>query len=124
MYDNNIYINELNLYNIDPIRVLESIKYLDTFQELLASEENKSIVVYVNNLYAEEDPSQKNGAYFIYDINRSRFIKALVGQHDHRNKKILDEISQSYDEIDENDNISNKVLTIRKEIAEGSSDLV
>lgn len=123
MYDANIYITELNLYTVDPMRVLESIKYLDSFQELLASTESKSIVAYVSNLYVQQDPAQKNGAYFVYDINRSRFIKALVGQHDHRNKAILDEISQSYDELSDTDNTSNKVLTIRKEIAEGTSDL-
>ena len=123
MYDANIYFNELNLYVVDPIKVLESIKYLDSFSDLLVEAENKSIVAYVNNLYLQQDPAQKNGAYFIYDINKKRFIKALLGQHDHRNKDILDEITQSFDEISETDNISTKVLTIRKEISEGMGGL-
>lgn len=123
MYDANIYFNELNLYTIDPIKVLESIKYLDSFNTLLSSNDSKSIVAYVNNLYVQQDPSQKNGAYFIYDLSKQRFIKALVGQHDHRNKDILDEISQSFDEISENDNTSTKVMTIRKEVSEGIGGL-
>jgi hypothetical protein len=118
MYDANIYIRELNLFNVDPIRVLESIRYLDSFQELLASEQNREIVAYVDNLYLQQDPSQKNGAYFIYDLNKNRFIKALVGQHDHKNKEILDEIGRSLDEISNSDNTDAKVLVIRKEVSE------
>jgi len=121
MYDANIYFGDLNLYSVDPIKVLESIKYLDSFQELLASDESKDIVVYINNVYLQQDPSQKNGAYYIYDVNKSRFIKALVGQHDHRNKEILDEISQSFDEISDTDSIETKILTIRKETSESDS---
>jgi len=118
IHDTNVYIRELNLYNVDPIRVLESIRYLDSFQELLNNDKNKEIVAYVDNLYLQQDPSQKNGAYFIYDLYKNRFIKALVGQHDHKNKEILDEIGRSLDEISNDDNTDAKVLVIRKEASE------
>lgn len=122
MYDANIYFKELNLYTVDPMRVLDAIKYLDSFKTLLEEESDSAIVVYINNLYNQQDPAQKNGGYFIYDLNKSRFIKALVGQHDHPNKDILDEISQSFDEISEDDNVSSKVLTISKETAQEGSE--
>jgi hypothetical protein len=123
MYDANIYFKELNLYNVDPMRVLDAIRYLDSFKSILEDNENNSaIVVYINNLYNQQDPAQKNGGYFIYDLNHSRFIKALVGQHDHRNKDILDEITQAFDEISDTDTTSNKVLTIVKEAAQEGSE--
>jgi len=120
MYDANIYFKELNLYTVDPIRVLESVKELTSFKTLLA-DNTGAIVVYVNTLYNQQDPAQKNGGYFIYDSNKARFIKALVGQHDHRNLALLNEITQSFDEASETDTSSSKVLTITKQVADEGS---